>query len=606
MRMIDLDEHPGGHSAPITHVAFRPDGERLATCSYDGTVIVWDSTDPAHLVLLHRLRHRRLVNGAAWHPSHPDLLATASADKTVVVWRIWEGAPPQVVSVLARHTDDVNAVAWLPDGERLVCVSEDGRATLWHAFSGAYLGEAGSHAAHAMMVATSSDGLIATVGEDGLVAVVRPGPLGGVATRTYPVSVEGCAWSPSGETLAVTRDDGVVDLLTPRLDTVLSVPVCASAARTVAWLEDGAGFVVGAYDGSLHVFDAAGVRQRTIGAPRLWPRSVAAARGVIAAGGFGATPHLFDAATGAEVSPEPAATHGPNALAVLGPDLLIGCDSGAVLAVDLNEPDRVRAVPLGDSPVLSLATRDGVGYAGTYAGEVITWYGVVTDRVTLDAPVPSLCLGEQGLVAGTYDGDLIALDPGTLAVVGKGEPHAGSVKSLAAVPDGFLSASTDRTVATGTLEDRRTLWEHGNLVNAVAALGGHVVASASRDHTVKVGRTDGSAPQTLLGADESVKCVGLLGDPGAPTVLAGSYDFGLWAWDVDFDDSVATARSGRLVAEFRQGLSCMVAIDTHRMAVAGWDGRVLVVDLTADGSLRIVHDLRVADLVARAGTAVPA
>jgi WD40 repeat protein len=606
MRMIDFEEHPSGHAAPITHVAFRPDGARLATCSYDGTVIVWDTTTATRPVLLARLRHRRLVNAAAWHPTDPELLATASADKTVGVWRVPAAGPPQLVNALARHTDDVNSVAWLPDGERLACVSEDGRATLWHAFTGAYLTEVGIHTAHAMMVSASRHGLVATVGEDGLVAVVEPGRPGGPVTRGYAASVEGCAWSRSGKILAVARDDGAVDLLTPQLERLLTVQVCASAARTVDWSDDDASFVVGGYDGSLHVFDVTGDRRRTVRGPRVWPRSVSTAHGVIAAGSFGGTPHLFDLSTGATMSAPTTPTHGPNAMTVLGSELLIGCDSGTVLAVDLGDLSRARAMPLGDSPILSLASRDGVGYAGTYAGEVLAWHGAVVDRIDLGAPVPSLCSSGEGLIAGTYNGDLVALDPDSLAVLGRAVPHRGSVKSLAAVPGGFLSAATDRTVAVGTVDDRSTLWEHGNLVNAVATLGGVVVASASRDHTVKVGRLDRAAVQTLLGPDESVKCVGLLGDPAAPTVLAGSYDFGLWAWDVVWDDSAATLRSGRLLAEFRQGLSCMVALDAHRVAVAGWDGRILVVELTDGGALRIQHDLTVCDLMDRACQAVSA
>jgi WD40 repeat protein len=183
MRMTDLNENLDGHVAAITHVAVRPDGERLATCSSAGTVIVWDSTDPEHLEVRHQLRHQRLVSAAAWHPSHPDLLATASADGTVVVWRIWDGTAPQVVSVLARHNDDVDAVAWLPDGERLACMSAAGRVALWHAFTGAYLGEVGSQDAHALTARIGGDRLIAT-GADDLVAVVRSGPLGDAVTRS--------------------------------------------------------------------------------------------------------------------------------------------------------------------------------------------------------------------------------------------------------------------------------------------------------------------------------------------------------------------------------------------------------------------------------------
>ena len=75
MRVINLRPEREGHAAPITHVAFRPDGRRLSTCSYDGTVIIWDTTDPKYPTRLATMRHRRLVNAAAWHPTQgPDEL----------------------------------------------------------------------------------------------------------------------------------------------------------------------------------------------------------------------------------------------------------------------------------------------------------------------------------------------------------------------------------------------------------------------------------------------------------------------------------------------------------------------------------------------------
>ncbi|MFJ1749077.1 WD40 repeat domain-containing protein [Streptomyces sp. NPDC088116] len=631
MRAIDLRPDPTGHAAPITHVTFREDGKRLASCSYDGTVLIWDTTEPARPVPLTRLRHRRLVNAAAWNPTEPALLATASADKTVAVWRIPEHGQHRLVTVLARHTDDINSVAWMPDGRRLICVSEDGRATMWDTPTGAFLAEISTHAAHCMMVSVSCDGLVATVGEDGMVAVGEPARPARAAIRHYASSVEGCAWSHSGTMLAVARDDGVVNLLTPQLDCLRSVTVSTSAARSVAWADDDSSFVVGAYDGSLHHFDLTGKPVRQVRDARLWPRSVAAARGMVAAGSFWNGPHLLDFATGAELAAPQRPGHGANALAVLGDELLIGCDSGLVLAVGVSAPETpvgpppVRVLEMSDSPVLSLAVRDGALFAGTYSGHVIRRgedpsHGEgpreeLSFSEGLGAPVPSLCpVGDQ-LVAGTYNGELIALDPVTLEEVDRGRPHGGSVKSLSAFDGGFLSAATDRTVDAGPLHDRVTLWRHGNLVNAVAGLRGQVVASASRDHTVKVGLlapTDhplahtkqGSRrmkeTQTLLGPDESVKCVSLLGDPDAPVVLAGSYDFGLYAWEVDWADGAATLASGRLLAEFRQGLSCMVQLDDRRVAVAGWDGRLLIVGRDRDGTVRALRSWEVGDLVERA------
>ncbi|CAL9412613.1 hypothetical protein SUDANB108_01691 [Streptomyces sp. enrichment culture] len=621
MRPIDLPVNPAGHAAPVTHVALRPDGTRLASCSYDGTVLVWDTQDPARPAVLHRMRHRRLVNACAWNPASPALLATASADKTVAVWRVPDDAgPPVLVSVLARHTDDINSVDWMPDGEHLICVSEDGRATMWHALTGAFRSEVGSHTAHCMAVSVSPDGVVATAGEDGMVAVRRPGTDSDTAVRHYGSSIEGCAWSHSGEVLAVARDDGKVDLLTAGLELLRTLEVSDSAARTVGWSDDDSSLVIGAYDGALHFFAADGTRTHRVRDARVWPRSVSVARGLVAAGSFWSGPHLYALDDATEIAAPTAPNHGPNALAAHDGQLYIGCDSGTVFALDLDgtttdddtaaAPRAVRALDVADGPVLALAARDGALYAATYSGRVI---GLLDGRRTvsgqLGAPLPSLCFDGDTLVAGTYNGELVVLDPRTLSVLARRRAHGGSVKSLTALPSGFLSAATDRTVAAGGPHRRDTLWEHGNLVNAVAVLGGRVAASASRDHTVKVGRITGDGGpgtwragtvQTLLGPDESVKCVGLLGDPDAPVVLAGSYDFGLYAWHVDWDATARTLASGYLLTAFGQGLSCMAPLDGDRLVVAGWDGRIVVVDLGPGGEPRVRRDWRIGDLAARA------
>lgn len=616
MRAINLSANPSGHAAPLTHVAIRSDGLRLASCSYDGTVLIWDMSEPARPRRLSQLRHRRLVNAAAWNPFDPELLATASADKTVAVWRVSENGENELVTVLARHTDDINSVDWMPDGERLICVSEDGRATMWDGLDGAFLSEVGSHTAHCMAVSVSADGLVATVGEDGKVTVSRPGTGADSAERHYGSSIEGCAWSHSGRVLAVACDDGSVDLLTRGLEHLRTFKVSESAARAIGWADDDSSFVVGAYDGSLHFFDVAGDRLHQVYDARVWPRSVSVAQGMVAAGSFWNGPHLYALADAREISAPAAANHGPNAMTVNGEELFIGCDSGLVFAVDLSGesgaaglPD-VRALPVTDGPILSLAAHDGALYCGTYAGHVISLRdGRRTVSEQVGAPLPSLCLDGDALVAGTYNGEFVVFDPLTLAVRDRRVAHGGSVKSLAVLDDGFISAATDRTVTAGNLRERNVLWEHGNLVNAVAVLDDRVAASASRDHTVKVGRIaktgDGAwqagSVQTLLGPDESIKCVGVLGNAEAPVVIAGSYDFGLYVWDVDWVTPHRTFTSGRLLTEFAQGLSCMTRLRDQNAAVAGWDGRILIVGIDADGTAVIRHDWHIDKLASAAG-----
>lgn len=626
MRAIRIPNKQDGHAAPITHVALRADGDRLATASYDGTAIVWNIENPCSPRPLIRLAHRRLVNASAWNPADVRLLATASADKTAAIWELGKD-DARIVSVLARHTDDINSVAWLPDGERLVCVSEDGRATLWEALTGRLVGSLVSHAAHCMMTACSSAGLVATVGEDGMVTVIDPDTR---AARSYnaPSSVEGCAWSHSGDLLAIARDDGIVEVLDQALARRSHFPVASSAARAVAWSDDDSLLFVGGYDGKLHIVDTGGQIVGEVEDDRLWPRSVAAGRGLLAIGSFWSAPFILDQASRKTWAEPARPTHGPNALTVMRErELVIGTDSGRMVFADIAgltatgsrpQTDQVfRSAAVTRGPILSLAASGRSVAFGTYSGRLgaaESGLGSCRFSEAIGSPVPSVVALPGRLIGGTYDGELIAADADRLTTQYRGRGHHGSIKSLAAIgQDCFASCATDHAVAVGTLERRQVLWEHGNLVNSVAGCtvpGGAVVASASRDHTVKVGWV--AKPQgpdwlvtrleTLIGPDESVKCVGLLKTADCLVVLAGSYDFGLYAWELAPAKAPALLREGVLVSSYGQGLSSICAINGHMVAAAGWDGRIALLSLTGESSgppLREIASFSVTDVIER-------
>lgn len=614
MRSLTMRAPGRVHSAPVTSVSLHPTEALLASASYDGTAIVWDVSQPDAPRQVTTLSHRRLINSVTWNPYREAVLATASADKTVAVWDVSDGSA-ELLSVAARHTDDVNSVAWMPDGARFVCVSEDGRASLWNAEASRYEGMVASHAAHCMMVDISGAGLVLTVGEDGLVAV-NDLEKNETAERSYDGSVEGCSWSRSGDQLAIVRDDGHLDVLGRDLETRLSVKVASSAARAVAWSDDDRSLVVGCYDGRVYLIDAdSGDIIRSAYDERFWPRSVSVAGDVVAVGSFWGGVHLLDRWTLTPRSSPGVPTHGVNALTPRPgtDDLLVGADSGLVAAVPFPTARRSGGTPqlVGEvvSPVLSVAWDGERGWAGTYAGDVREL--AVEPRVSgsLGAPVPSLIATPDRLVAGTYNGELVELDKRTLDVVRRRNAHDGSIKSLAVLPntDQYLSAATDRTVALGDFERRSVLWEHGNLVNAVAAnADGTVVASASRDHTVKVARiVDGGVGGpvlSLLGADESMKAVAVLGDADQPIVVAGSYDFGIYMWRVDWRQHDRLLRSGRRLRDVGQGVSAVCAVDARRCVVAGWDGSLVFFEVV-DGELVETADVDTSGLFSRFATA---
>jgi WD40 repeat protein len=70
--------------------------------------------------------HTAQVRGLAFS-SDGQLLASASADKTIKLWK----ADGSKLITLKGHTHPVWSVAFSPDGQRLISTSEDGTVKIW-------------------------------------------------------------------------------------------------------------------------------------------------------------------------------------------------------------------------------------------------------------------------------------------------------------------------------------------------------------------------------------------------------------------------------------------------------------------------------------------
>ncbi|WP_344520363.1 WD40 repeat domain-containing protein [Paractinoplanes durhamensis] len=289
------------HAAPVSCVALRADGGRLASGSHDRSVIVWDTTDPARPAMVTEFGHRAAVLSVAWNPAAADLLATGAADGTAAVWRVVDDRPPSQMKVLSGHPGPVTSVAWMPDGQHLICQIGESRAAVWNAFGETYLGEL----ADCVRLAVSPHGLVATVGVDRLVAVRDLWRDPGRITYLPAATVEDCAWSPDGTTLALAGDDGSLELLDSTLRPIRSVRLGDTPLRGVTWSTDGRSLIAGTYDPALVALDTSGRPQWRHTDVRLWPRSLAAAGGTVVTAAFSGRPQLLVQSTGQPLGPGP-------------------------------------------------------------------------------------------------------------------------------------------------------------------------------------------------------------------------------------------------------------------------------------------------------------
>ena len=530
-----------GHTSKVLSVSFSPDGNTIASGSWDSTIRLWDVSTGRHLRTL--TGHTSYVNSVSFSPDG-NTLASGGRDKIIRLWDPHTGKHKQTPT---GHLGYVRSVSFSPDGNTLASGNDRG-ICLWDAHTGKHKQTLEGYTDFVVeSVSFSPDGktmvsVDASLHRGATVSLwdVNTGVNLRILTES-PVSV---AFSPDGETLASGSEDGTIRLWdVNRWIRHRTLTGHTRHVSSVAFSPDGETLASGSEDGTICLWDVnRWIRHRTLTGHTFDVSSVAFSPdgNTIASKDF-IDIDLWDARTGRHQQTLESSSMGNNVSFSPDGDTIA---SGGLLW-DARTGRLKGVMGMGDSVVFS---PDGTTLAcfwrrGFGGGGIIDLWDARTGRHqqtlkghTDDVNSVSFSPDSKTLASGSDDGTICLWNART----GRHQqtlkaPRMGPVLSVSFSPDG-------NTIASGGFRGNIVLWDAhtGRHQQTLADRGGgksvsfspdgNTIASCGSGNIVLWDAHTGRHRQTLTGHRGRVLSTSF--SPDGNTIASGSSDGTILLWDV--------------------------------------------------------------------------
>jgi WD40 repeat protein len=239
-----------GHQGRVLSVSFSPNGEYIATASDDGSARLWDIEANQIATFL---GHQGRVNSISFSPNG-EYIATGSDDGSA---RLWDIEANQIAAFLG-HQDGVLSVSFNPNGEYVATASVDRTARLWD-IEGKQIAAFLGHQDRVNSVSFSPDGeYVATASVDRTARLWNKEGKQIAAFLGHQDRVNSVSFSPNGEYVATASDDGSARLWGIEGKQIAAFLGHQDGVNSVSFSSKGEYIATGSFDGSARLWGIEG------------------------------------------------------------------------------------------------------------------------------------------------------------------------------------------------------------------------------------------------------------------------------------------------------------------------------------------------------------